>query len=153
IAAPSSSQTQAMTMRLLIRAPMGPESRGAGTGPAFPCPTGDLAGPVARGRDDARALPVGVGLVVLVVRPPLDRAGPPDGPLLTLPLAGPEVLLHRPVLQLRLGMGQQVVVPLRWLRRAARGGHHGVLAVVLDPLQRSLAQLARLGADRGQDDD
>src|SRR6202035_3618165 len=58
-----------------------------------------------------------------------------------------------PVLKLDPRVLGDVVVPDRVLRCPAQRRDNGVLAVVLDPHQRSFAELAGLGADGGQQND
>jgi len=61
--------------------------------------------------------------------------------------AGPVGLAHGAVLELDLGMGEEVVVPLRVVRRPAHGRDGDVDAVALDPHHRVLAQAAALRAE------
>src|SRR5207302_1423954 len=67
--------------------------------------------PLDRGEDEHRNGPAGPLHVLRVVRPRLDRPLPPGVPLPTVHLAGLVVLLRRPVLQLDVRVGDQVVVP------------------------------------------
>ena len=106
-----------------------------------------------RGEHEHRDLPVGLLLVLGVVGPGRDRALPPRGLLVAEDLARLVVLGDRAVLQLDARVRLDVVVPDRMLRRAAQRCDHRVLAVVLHPHQRGLADLAALGADGGQQDD
>ena len=59
---------------------------------------------------------------------------------------GVVILAHGTVLQFDVRVRDDVVVPNRVLRRPAQRGDHGVFAIVLDPHERGLAQLAGLGA-------
>ncbi len=93
-------------------------------------------------------------LVLRVGRVGGDPALPPVGPLVALDLADG----HREGLGAVLngdlvGVGHQVVEPLRLLGCAALRGHQGVDAVVLDLHHRVLAELAALGAPARHDDD
>src|SRR3954469_13679384 len=96
-----------------------------------------------------RDLAVGPLLVLRVRRPGLDRVVPPLAPLLAgqqphgvgVPLGS--------VLELDLGAGEEVVVPLRVVVRPALRGDRDVLPVALDPHHRVLPQEPAPGADRG----
>ena len=106
----------------------------------------------ARLEHEDRDHPLGLRLVVGVVRPGGDGALPPLGPLVAGDLAGDHVLVDRPVTQFDVRVGDEVVVPDRVLRRPAERRDDGVATIVLDAHQRRLAQLAGLGAAARQQD-
>src|SRR5690606_31115434 len=105
-----------------------------------------------RGEDDDRDRALGLLLIVRVRREGRHGTLPPDLALRAGHLARGVGGAHRTVLELDGGVGEEVRVPLRVRGRTALGGHDGVLALVLDPHQRGLAQLAAPRPDRGQDD-
>src|SRR5215470_7266928 len=74
---------------------------------------------------------------------------PPLGLLLAEDFAGPHILLDRAVLQLDKWIRNEVVVPERILGRARMRSDHGINAVVFDPHQRDLTDLAGLCALAG----
>ena len=74
---------------------------------------------------------------------------PPLGLLLAEDFAGSHILLDRAVLQLDKWIRNKVVVPERILGRARIRSDYGVNAVVLDPHQRDLTDLAGLRALAG----
>ena len=106
-----------------------------------------------RGQDKDGDLAVGLLLVVGVVRVGGHGAVPPGGLLVAGDLAGGVVALDRAVLQLDVRVGREVVVPDGVPRGATERGDDGVLAAMLDPHQRALAQLAALRANRREQDD
>src|SRR5437588_4277108 len=79
--------------------------------------------------------------------------GPPAGFLLAGELTGPHPLDLLAVLELDQRVGGQVVVPARMTGRSAGRGDDGVGAVLFDPDQWGLADLAGLGTLGGEDDD
>src|SRR6478735_11725772 len=95
-----------------------------------------------------RDLPVGLLLVLGVRRVLLDRALPPLRALGALGDPGAVGRLVGAVLEVDLGVLDEVVVPGRVVGRAALGRDRGVHAVVLHPHDGVLAQLAGLGALR-----
>ena len=78
---------------------------------------------------------------------------PPLGLLRARDLACAEVVDVRAVLQRDVGIGDDVEVPDRVLRRAAERRDDGVGAVVLDAHQRRLAELPAVATLGPQDDD
>src|SRR5262245_18041292 len=74
---------------------------------------------------------------------------PPLGLLLAEDFAGPHILLDRAVLQLDKWIRNEVVIPERILGRARMRSDHGVNAIVFDPHQRNLTDLAGLCALAG----
>ena len=116
-------------------------------------PSGSAVGLDRRLEDEHRDLPIGLLLVLGVVRIGLDRPLPPLGFLRPGQQARHPVALGRSVLQLDVRVGHQVVVPDGVGGGTSLGGDHRVVAVVLHPHQRALADLPRLGAADGQDDD
>src|SRR5690606_15313966 len=91
-------------------------------------------------------LAVGLLLVLRVIGPDRDGTVPPELLLLAGDLARGVVGDLRAVAQFDVRVVLDVVVPDGMFRRPAERGHHGVLAVVLDPHERGLAQLAGLAA-------
>src|SRR4051794_1003414 len=143
-----------MTTSSLAGSPTSTSTRSSTSGPPYALAT------TARGirsalplEDEDGDLPVGPGRIDGVVRPRLDRPGPPLLPLLTRELAGQVVVALGSVLQLDMRIGDQVVVPDRVLRRSALRGDDRVVAVVLDAHEGGLAHLAGLRSTRRQDDD
>src|SRR5262245_43787286 len=74
---------------------------------------------------------------------------PPLGLLLSSDCAGPHSLLYRAVRQLDKWIRNEVVIPERILGRARMRSDHGVNAIVFDPHQRNLTDLAGLCALAG----
>src|SRR4029079_19297923 len=102
-----------------------------------------------RFEDEDRDLPGSLPLVAVVVRPDLDRSGPPGRPLVAGQLAGEVVPLLVAILELDVGVLLEVVVPDGILRRAALRGDDRVVAIMLDPHERGLAEQPGLRPDRG----
>ena len=92
---------------------------------------------------EQRDLAVGPLLVVRVRRELGDAALPPLRPLGALGDPGDVRVRLGAVLEVDLGVGEEVVVPGRVLRSAALGGDGGVDAVLLHAHHRVLAELAR----------
>jgi hypothetical protein len=67
--------------------------------------------------------------------------------------AGAHLLLDRAILQLDQRTGDDVAVPQGVGRGAGVGSDHDISAVMLDPHQRRLTNLAGLRTLEGQDDD
>src|SRR5580693_525310 len=139
------------------------ERRGSGPLPGVPglwlssADTDQWCHPAAnslhRGEHEDRNLPIGLLLVLGVVREGRHRALPPGGLLVAEYLARVVVVGSLAVLQLDPRVLRDVVIPDRVLWRPAQRRDDRVLAVMLDPHQRRLAKLAGLGAHRGQQND
>src|SRR5687767_2290766 len=127
-----------LRFRHLLRPGPGAVGLTAGSGPA-----GDEDGDLA----------LGLLLVVGVGREDSDAPLPPGGALVAGDLADPDgeglgaVLDHDLV-----GIGPEVVDPYRVLGRSAVGADQRVLAVVLDPHEGDLADVAALVAPHRDDD-
>src|SRR6476661_1694634 len=100
-----------------------------------------------------RDLTVGLLLVLGVRRVLRDRPLPPLRALVALGDTRAVGVLLSAVLEVDLGVVDEVLVPRRVLGRPALGGDRGVHTVVLDPHHRVLAQLARLRTLRRDHDD
>ena len=74
---------------------------------------------------------------------------PPLVLLLAEDFAGPHIWLDRAVLKLDKWIRNEVVILERILRCARMGSDHGIHAIVFDPLQRDLTDLAGLRALAG----
>src|SRR5579875_1550160 len=110
--------------------------------------------PLRAARDEDRALAARLLLVLRVGRVGGDGAPPPLGLLVTGHLPGDEVEGLRPVLDHeRRRVGLQVPVPLGVVGCTSLRGDERVLAVVLDPHERELADLAGAVPPRRDDDD
>src|SRR4051794_40940224 len=97
--------------------------------------------------------PVRALLVVGVGRVDLHRPVPPLGAFLSGELPRDHVPFAGTVLQLDLGIREQIGVPGRVLRGAADRRHRGIAALVLDPHHRVLPELAALRTPTRHDDD
>src|SRR5450759_1995323 len=100
--------------------------------------------------DNNGDLTVGLLLVVGIVGIGLDGAGPPDRLFFAGHLAGHHVPSRRAVLELHLGIGEQVEVPDRVLWGTALGRHQGIAAVVLHSHQWCFADVARFRSLGGE---